>query len=108
MWKRWQTEYVRALCERQDVTKTTPFHLEIGEVVLVVADSKNRREWDHGLVCELLKGKDGVVRGVRMIVRKVVGQPLQLVCPLEISSTMSAEEINKRIKIVNKTVRHKG
>ena len=72
MWKRWQTEYVRALHERHDVTKTTPFHPEIGEVVLVVADRKNRHEWHHGLVCELLKGKDGVVRGVRMIVRNKV------------------------------------
>ena len=105
MWKRWQTEYVRALRERHDVTKTTPFHPEIGEVVLVVADSKNRHEWHHGLVCELLKGKDGVVRGVRMIVRnKVMERPLQLVCPLEIRSTMSSEELNKRIKTANKTV----
>ena len=105
MWKRWQTEYVRALRERHDVTRTTPFHPEMGEVVLVVADSKNRHEWHHGLVCELLNGKDGVVRGVRMIVRnKIMEQSLQLVCPLEIRSTMSAEEHNKRIKTANKTV----
>ena len=105
MWKRWQTEYVRTLCERHDVTKTTPFHPQIGEVVLVVADSKNRHEWPHGLVCELLKGNDGVVRGVRMIVRnKVMERPLQLVGPLEIRSTMSAEELNNRIKTANKTV----
>ena len=82
MWKRWQTEYVRALLRERHVTKTTPFHPEIGEVVSVVADSKNRHEWHHGLVCELWKGKDGVVRGVQMIVRnKVKERPLQLVCP---------------------------
>ena len=70
---------MQALRGRHNVTKTTPFHPEIGEVVLVVADSKNRHEWHHGLVCELLKGKDGAVRGVRMIVRdKVMEQPLQL------------------------------
>ena len=102
MSKRWQTEYVRALRERDK--KTTPFHPEI-EVILVVADSKNRHEWHHGLVCELLKGKDGVVRGVQMMVRnKVMERPLQLVCPLEICFTMSAEELNKRIKTANKTV----
>ena len=49
MWKRWQTEYVRGLRERQSVTKTTPFHPELGEVVLVISDSKNRHEWHHGL-----------------------------------------------------------
>ena len=63
MWKRWQTEYVRAPWERHDVMKTAPFHPEIG-----VADNKNRHEWHHQLVCKLPKGKDGVVRGVRMIV----------------------------------------
>ena len=30
----------------------------------MVSDSKNCCEWKHGLVCELLKGKDQVVRGV--------------------------------------------
>ena len=56
-------------------------------------------------LCELLKGKDKVVRGVRMIVRnKVMELPLQLVCPLEICSTVSAEELNKRIKTANKAV----
>ena len=30
--------------ERHDVTKTAPFHFEIGKVVLLVADSKNRHE----------------------------------------------------------------
>ena len=40
-----------------------------------------------------------------MIVRNtVMERPLQLVCPLEICSTMSAEELNKRIKTANKTV----
>ena len=40
-----------------------------------------------------------------MIARdKVMERPLQLVCPLEIRSTMSAEELNKRIKTANKTV----
>ena len=38
-----------------------------------------------------------------MIVRnKVWERPLQLVCPLEIRSTLSTEELNKRIKIANK------
>ena len=40
-----------------------------------------------------------------MIVRsKVMERPLQLVCTLEIRSTMPAEELNKRMKTANKTV----
>ena len=50
MWHRWATEYVRSLRERHDVTKGKPYHPEIGEVVLIVGDSKNRRQWNHGLV----------------------------------------------------------
>ena len=61
------------------------------------------REWKHGLVCELLKGKDQVVRGVRMIVNnRIWERPVQLVCPLEIKSQMSSEELNKRIQAANK------
>ena len=51
------------------------YHPDIGEVVLVVSDSKNRRE--YGLVCELLKGKDQVVSGVHMIVNNRIWE-----CPV--------------------------
>ena len=51
------------------------------------------------------EGTDGVVRGLWMIVRdEVMERPLQLVCPVELRSTMSAEELNKRIRISNNSV----
>ena len=103
MWRKWRTEYVRALRERHDVTKRKQYHPELGEVVLVVGASKNKHEWHHGLVCEHLKGKDGVCRGVRMIVKnKIWERPLQLTCPLEIKSTMTPQELNQRIRVANK------
>ena len=69
----------------------------------MVSDSKNRREWKHRLVCELLKRKDQVVRGVRMIVNnRIWERPIQLVCPLEIKSQMSSKELNKQIQAANK------
>ena len=55
MWERWSTQYVRSLRERHSVTKSEVYHPDIEEVVLVVSDNKNRHEWKHGLVCELLK-----------------------------------------------------
>ena len=71
--------------------------------MLIIGDSENRRLWNHGLVCELLKGKDNVVRGVRMIVRnKIWERSIQLVCPLEIKSKMTEEELNCRIRAANK------
>ena len=41
------------------------------------------------------RGKDQVVSGVRMIVNnRIWERPVQLVCPLEIKSQMSSEELN--------------
>ena len=78
---------MRAWREKHDVTKVKPYHPDIGEIVLVVGDAKNRHEWKHGLVAELLIGKDEVVRGVRTVVNnKVWERPIQLICPLEIKS----------------------
>ena len=103
MWERWSTQHVKSLQERHNVTKSEAYHPDIGEVVLVVGDSKNCREWKHGLVCELLKVKDQVVRGVRMIGNnRIWERPVQLVCPLEIKSQMSSEELKKPIQAVNK------
>ena len=51
----------------------------------------------------MLRGKDEVVRGVRMIVNnKIWERPIQLICPLEIKSTLSAEELNRRIQLASK------
>ena len=55
------------------------------EVVLVVADEKNRGEWKKGKATRLIQGKDGVVRGVILLHKgHTIERPLQLVCPLEI------------------------
>ena len=103
IWERRLTEYVRALRERHDVTKVKPYHPEIGEVVLVVGESKNRYQWKHGLVRELLRRKDKEVRGVGMVVKdKVWERPIQLVFPLEIKSTLPAEELNRRIRVASR------
>ena len=65
----------------------------------MVSDSKNRCEWKHGLVCELLKGKDQVVCGVHMIVNnRIWERPVQFVCPLEIKSQMSSEELTSEFR----------
>ena len=64
---------------------------EIGEIVLVVGEEKNRGHWMKGKVEKLIKGKDNVVRGVvrGVILRHkghLIERPLQAACPLEIRS----------------------
>ena len=54
MWKRWRTKYVRALRERHDITQKKQYYPELGEVVLVISDSKNKHELHHGLAFEHL------------------------------------------------------
>ena len=44
MWKRWFTKYVRALREIHEVTQKNQYYSELGEVMLVVSDSKNKHE----------------------------------------------------------------
>ena len=41
-----------------------------------------------------------MVRGVKMIVNnKVWERPVQVICPLEIKSTLTPEELNRRFKV---------
>ena len=40
---------------------------EVGEIVLLVGDEKNRGEWTKGKVERHIQGNDGVVRGVTLL-----------------------------------------
>ena len=60
---------------------------EIGEVVLIIGDEKNRGEWKKGRVLKHIRGRDGIVRGVDLLHKgNEIQRPIQLVCPLEIRS----------------------
>ena len=105
-WKRWQREYVHGLMESQRVNGKAVRAHEVGEVVLVVGDEKNRGEWKKGKVLRQVQGKDGVVRGVVLLHKgHHIERPLQLVCPLEIRCTTQVQQ-NKSEQ--NKPGREKG
>eukprot|EP00794_Sanderia_malayensis_P020705 gene20705-biopygen17091 len=66
LWKRWQGEYFRALQERHNVMhKVTQRKLEIGDVVTIKEDKKNRSQWKIGIVELLIPGRDGIVRALK-------------------------------------------
>ena len=53
---------------------------EVGDILLIIDDSKNRGEWKKGRVQRLVKERDGVVRGVVLLHNgKQTERPLQLV-----------------------------
>ena len=84
-WRRWKREYIHSLMEGHRQNKKEGATPVVGEVVPVIGDEKNRGEWKKEKVPHLIKGKDGVVRGVILLHKgHTIERPLQLVCPLEI------------------------
>ncbi len=84
---RWKKEYIHSLMESHRIQRERSKVPELGEVVLVVGDEKNRGKWKKGKVVNHVTGKDGVVRGVLIQCKEhIIERPLQLVCPLEIRS----------------------
>ena len=92
-WSRWQNEYIRGLMEYHRVNKNISPVPEIGEIVLIVGEEKNRGQWMKGKVIKQVKGKDGVVRGVIVLHKgNHLERPIQLVCPLEIQSVIKENQ----------------
>ena len=84
MWDHWTTEYVKALRKRHSQKKTGNVTLKEGDVVIIKADEKNWGYWKPGIVTSLIKGKDGVIREVKLRAGKdIMERPVQPVCPLE-------------------------
>ena len=64
-WKRWLLEYVPELQRRQKwCTKTD--NVKVNDLVLLVNESTPRGLWPLGLVVEVNKGCDGLVRAVKV------------------------------------------
>ena len=58
----------------------------IGDVVLIKGDDKHRGKWNIGIVEELYKGKDNVIRAAKLRSRKTyIERPIQFLYPLELS-----------------------
>lgn len=60
-------EYVYGFMESYRVKRGENGYLEIGEVVFIIGDEKNRGEWKKGRVLKYIRGRDGVVRGVDLL-----------------------------------------
>ena len=85
-WCRWQKEYLADLREvhQRHVQKKDP-DIRIGDVVLIGDKKVKRCKWKLGKVIELVKGRDGVVRGAVLETEKErQSRPLQKLYPLEV------------------------
>ena len=92
LWKRWSTEYLRALRERHlNHTKGGRGLPAIGDIVIIKSDNRNRGKWLLGRVDQLITGKDGVVRGAKLCIGKsVIERPVQFLYPVELSCDRKA------------------
>ena len=85
--KRFMKEYVHALEERQQRTEGNIVKIpNIGAVVLLKSEAKDKALWKLGRVVSKITGKDGTVRGLKLKQGNgyIVERPLQLVCDLEV------------------------
>ena len=100
--KRFMKEYVHALEERQQRAEGNIEKIpNIGEVVLLKSEAKDKALWKLGRVVSKITGKDGTVRGLKLKQGNgyIVERPLQLVCYLEIGGADSKWKPNPEAEV---------
>ena len=89
--KRWQTEYLHALRDQRN--KVRPQEVPVPGSVVLITDhlSGIKPQWSLGKVLSQIRGRDGVIRGLRLKNSKgyEIERPLELVRPLEIQCAES-------------------
>lgn len=85
-WNRWRKEYLLDLrsAHAQETPRPTP--LKEGDLVLIGEDKMPRLTWRTGLITELFRGRDGLVRScaVRTSNGTTLRRPVQLLYPFEV------------------------
>ncbi|GFV27762.1 uncharacterized protein TNCV_4169841 [Trichonephila clavipes] len=89
--ERFRSEYLGTLTQR--VQKRQPkIKVSIGDIVLVGADNKNRIDWQLGRISQLVIGRDGEVRLIRVQTStNELFRPIQRIFPLEIATSDSPQ-----------------
>ena len=87
MWRRWSSEYLRALRERHRLKHgNTESGLAVGDVVIIKSVERNRNCWPLGIIEEFIVGRDQVVRDAKLRVGKsVLERAVQHLYPLALA-----------------------
>ena len=73
IWRRWSSEYLRALRERHRLNYGSSKNpLSVGNVVILKSEERNRSYWPLGIIEKLIVGRNGVVRAAKVRTRKTV------------------------------------
>ena len=63
LWKRWKHEYLVVLREKRNLkNKDKTIKINVGDVVMIKWEEKNRGHWKIGTVNHLYNDKDNIIR----------------------------------------------
>ena len=95
VWRRWREEYLRGLRERHNLTHNQKENkLNVGDVMIIKGDEKNRSKWKIGIVTDLIIGRDGLVRGARLRAgRDHLERAVEHLYPMELSCDEVVPEV---------------
>ena len=71
LWKRWKHEYLVAFREKYNLkSEDKPFKINVGDIVLIKRQEKNREHWKIAIVNHLYSGKDNIIRVAQLRIGK--------------------------------------
>lgn len=84
--------------ERHNLThKVSKFQPQVGDVVIVRTDNKNRGTWPLAIVSATYPGKDGIIRAVELrTAHGTLERPVQHLYPLEIACDKNTVGVSSR------------
>ena len=99
LWSRWTGEYFRALRERHVLKNNkSEVKLKAGDVVLIKGEDRHRGKWNIGIVEEMVKGRDGTVRVVKLRAGKShLERPVQHLYLLELEREARKESRDAKL-----------
>lgn len=81
-WKRWSKEYLCQLQQRQKWIRPRE-NFKVGDIVIIVDNSKPRNSWQLGRVMSTMPGEDGLVRQVQVKTKtSTLVRPIAKLCLL--------------------------
>ncbi|GBM74745.1 hypothetical protein AVEN_197990-1 [Araneus ventricosus] len=88
--QRFRKEYLGQLVQKHNEKHSR--NPQVGEIVLVGDDNKKRLFWVLAKIVELIPGRDGEIRTVKLKTQHgTVSRPIQRIYPLEIYSNQSVD-----------------
>ena len=84
------------------VHNTKEMKIKVRDVALIKGEEKSKGKWSIGIVEKLFKGKDDVIRGVKLRTKKsyieqLIQNPHKLHCDMEKSTSKSKSTSHKML-----------